>query len=89
MVRGKVRWISDDAAYVLVPYGTAMTSRQQWEATVLDAGEKASDPPKERHLSVQLIAADRCLGTDEETEGLLLRLLNEGMAVPSAHRVKA
>ena len=75
VIRGKVRWISDDVAYVLVPYGTAMASRQRWEA-IFDAPGRPCDSGIERRVSVQLIAASQCMDEDDEMEGLLLRLLD-------------
>lgn len=73
IVRGQAEWVSDDAAYVLVPYGTARSSRQRWEATMF-AGPNP-DPSRGCHSPVQLIAADHRLDAHEDTEGLLLRFL--------------
>jgi hypothetical protein len=74
VVRGKGKWVSEDVAYVLVPFGTATASREEWEATVVGGMEGGQGLPLERHVSVQLIAADHCMNAEEELEGLLLRV---------------
>jgi hypothetical protein len=74
VVRGEVQWMSGDLACVAVPYGTARESRQHWDATLFMPADQAWESPTERHIPVQLIAAQRCINADENTEYLLLRL---------------
>jgi hypothetical protein len=73
-VRGRAEWISDDQAYVLVPYGTARSFRQCWNATAVVPVGDAPGQSHELRMTAQLMSAEARYGLESETEGLLLRL---------------
>lgn len=74
-VQGRLQWVTNETAYVLVPFGTAKETSERWEATV-PASETDTALPAfaRRRMTVQLIGADHPLGREAAMEGLLLRI---------------
>ena len=74
-VQGRLQWVTNETAYVLVPFGTAKETSERWEATVPASETDATLPTfARRRMTVQLIGADHPLGRETEMEGLLLRI---------------
>lgn len=77
-VRGRAEWMTSDQAYVVVPYGTARSVRQHWNAVAIVPDREAPNRSRELRMKAELMSAETVVCPESETEGLLLRLSNPG-----------
>ena len=77
-VHGRAEWMTSDRAYVVVPYGTARSVRQHWNAVAIVPDRKAPNRSRELRMKAELMSAETVICPESGTEGLLLRLSNLG-----------
>jgi hypothetical protein len=75
-IRGQVEWMTPDQAYVLVPYGTARSLRECWNATAVFQDTDTPQSDQQCRMRAELLSADLVHGPESDVEGLLLRISN-------------
>jgi len=73
-VRCRAEWMTSDEACVEVPYGTARSVRQCWNAVAIIPDQEMPARSRELRMRAELVSAESLLGSESETERLLLRL---------------
>lgn len=77
-IRGQAEWVTLDQAYVVVPYGTARSVRECWNAVAIIPDRKRPDQSREIQLKAELVSAESIGAPEGDQEGLLLRLTGVG-----------
>ncbi len=77
-VRGRAEWLTGDQAYVVVPYGTARTVREKWNAVAIIPDGKAPSRSRELRMQAELVSAESVQCPEGDREGLVLRLSGLG-----------
>ena len=77
-VRGQAEWVALDQAYVVVPYGTARSVRECWNAVAIIPDRKRPNHSRKIPLKAELVSAESVGAPEGNREGLLLRLTGVG-----------
>jgi hypothetical protein len=70
--------LAGDQAYVVVPYGTARSIREKWNAVAIIQDGHTPSRSRELRMQAELLFAESVRSPEGDREGLVLRLTGLG-----------